>query len=82
MFCILCEIYAYYASHGDAGDPRGLGLCRAGDPRPGLRHPELEVVALGSDSLAGSSASALDVRLNGSLPAFVGNDEARAPAPT
>ena len=43
-----------------------------------LRHPELEVVALGSDSLAGSSASALDVRLNGSLPAFVANDEAAA----
>ena len=43
-----------------------------------LRHPELEVVALGSDSLAGSSASALDVRLNGSLPAFVRNDEAAA----
>ena len=37
-----------------------------------LRHPELEVVALGSDSLAGEPASALDVRLNGSLPAFVG----------
>jgi N-acetyl-gamma-glutamyl-phosphate reductase len=43
-----------------------------------LRHPELEVVALGSDSLAGSSAAALDVRLNGSLPAFVPNDEAAA----
>jgi N-acetyl-gamma-glutamyl-phosphate reductase len=43
-----------------------------------LRHPELEVVALGSDSLAGASASALDVRLNGSLPAFVANDEAAA----
>ena len=43
-----------------------------------LRHPELEVVALGSDSLAGSSAAALDVRLNGSLPAFVRNDEAAA----
>jgi N-acetyl-gamma-glutamyl-phosphate reductase len=41
-----------------------------------LRHPELEVVALGSDSLAGSPAAALDVRLNGSLPAFVSNDEA------
>ena len=41
-----------------------------------LRHPGLEVVALGSDSLAGSPASALDVRLNGSLPAFVSNDEA------
>jgi N-acetyl-gamma-glutamyl-phosphate reductase len=43
-----------------------------------LRHPELEVAALGSDSLAGESASALDVRLNGSLPAFVSNDEALA----
>ena len=30
-----------------------------------LRHPELEIVALGSDSLEGESASALDVRLNG-----------------
>jgi N-acetyl-gamma-glutamyl-phosphate reductase len=39
-----------------------------------LRHPELELVALGSDSLAGEPASALDVRLNGSLPRFVAND--------
>lgn len=43
-----------------------------------LRHPELEVTALGSDSLAGRPASALDVRLNGSLPAFVCNDDALA----
>ncbi len=43
-----------------------------------LRHPELTVVALGSDSLAGQGASALDVRLNGSLPSFVPNDEALA----
>jgi N-acetyl-gamma-glutamyl-phosphate reductase len=43
-----------------------------------LRHPELEVAALGSDSLAGEAASALDVRLNGSLPAFVPNDRALA----
>ena len=41
-----------------------------------LAHPELELVALGSDSLAGQEASALDVRLNGSLPAFVPNEEA------
>jgi N-acetyl-gamma-glutamyl-phosphate reductase len=41
-----------------------------------LRHPQLEVVALGSDSLAGEPASALDVRLNGSLPPFVPNEEA------
>jgi N-acetyl-gamma-glutamyl-phosphate reductase len=43
-----------------------------------LRHPELEVVALGSDSLEGESASALDLRLNGSLPVFVSNEQALA----
>jgi N-acetyl-gamma-glutamyl-phosphate reductase len=43
-----------------------------------LRHPELEVVALGSDSLAGEPAAALDVRLNGSLPRFVSNADALA----
>jgi N-acetyl-gamma-glutamyl-phosphate reductase len=43
-----------------------------------LAHPALEVVALGSDSLAGSGASALDVRLNGSLPAFTSNEQALA----
>ena len=43
-----------------------------------LAHPELELVALGSDSLAGSPAGALDPRLNGSLPAFVTNEEALA----
>jgi N-acetyl-gamma-glutamyl-phosphate reductase len=41
-----------------------------------LAHPGLELVALGSDSLAGRPAHALDVRLNGDLPAFVTNDEA------
>jgi N-acetyl-gamma-glutamyl-phosphate reductase len=41
-----------------------------------LAHPQLELVALGSDSLSGSPASALDPRLNGSLPAFVSNAEA------
>src|SRR5947209_992627 len=43
-----------------------------------LAHPGLELVALGSDSLAGQGASALDARLNGSLPAFVANAEAAA----
>ncbi len=43
-----------------------------------LAHPQLEVVALGSNSLAGQGASALDLRLNGSLPAFVSNHEALA----
>src|SRR5687768_9176343 len=43
-----------------------------------LAHPELELVALGSDSLAGQGASALDPRLNGNVPAFVPNDAALA----
>ena len=43
-----------------------------------LAHPALELVALGSDSLASQPASALDVRLNGNLPSFVPNDEALA----
>jgi len=45
-----------------------------------LHHPELSVIALGSDSQAGQAASALDPRLarNGSLPALVSNDEALA----
>src|SRR5438876_5706099 len=41
-----------------------------------LAHPELEPVVLGSNSLAGKPAQALDPRLNGRLPAFVPNDEA------
>jgi N-acetyl-gamma-glutamyl-phosphate reductase len=43
-----------------------------------LAHPALEPVALGSDSLAGRPAGALDPRLNGNLPAFVANTEAAA----
>jgi N-acetyl-gamma-glutamyl-phosphate reductase len=43
-----------------------------------LAHPELELVALGSDSLAGETAAALDVRLNGSLPRFQTNAAAAA----
>ena len=43
-----------------------------------LAHPELELIALGSDSLAGSTAAALDVRLNGSLPRFETNADAAA----
>jgi N-acetyl-gamma-glutamyl-phosphate reductase len=43
-----------------------------------LAHPSLELVALGSDSLAGSPATALDPRLDGALPGFTGNAEAAA----
>ena len=46
-----------------------------------LAHPSLEPVALGSDSLAGQPAWALDPRLDGDLPPFVSNaDSARAGA--
>ena len=41
-----------------------------------LAHPGLEPVALGSDSLAGKPALALDPRLDASLPDFVSNAEA------
>jgi N-acetyl-gamma-glutamyl-phosphate reductase len=41
-----------------------------------LAHPELEAVALGSDSLAGKPGWALDPRLDGSLPRFTRNAEA------
>jgi N-acetyl-gamma-glutamyl-phosphate reductase len=41
-----------------------------------LAHPDLELLALGSDSLAGRAAWALDVRLNRHLPAFDRNDAA------
>ena len=45
-----------------------------------LNHPELELIALGSDSQAGNAADVLDHRLrrNGKLPALVTNDEALA----
>jgi N-acetyl-gamma-glutamyl-phosphate reductase len=43
-----------------------------------LAHPALEPVALGSNSLTGNPAAALDPRLNGSLPSFVTNAEAAA----
>jgi N-acetyl-gamma-glutamyl-phosphate reductase len=43
-----------------------------------LSHPGLELVALGSDSLAGQPAAALDPRLGPELPRFVPNGEALA----
>ena len=43
-----------------------------------LAHPELEPVALGSDSLAGRPAAALDPRLDGGLPPFTTNDDSAA----
>jgi len=46
-----------------------------------LAHPGLELVALGSDSLAGRPASTLDPRLDGQVPGFVPNDSALAAGP-
>jgi N-acetyl-gamma-glutamyl-phosphate reductase len=43
-----------------------------------LAHPELELVALGSDSLAGRPAHALHPGLNGTVPMFAPNVEAAA----
>jgi N-acetyl-gamma-glutamyl-phosphate reductase len=43
-----------------------------------LAHPELELVALGSETLAGRPASALHPGLNGNLPMFAPNAEAAA----
>ena len=43
-----------------------------------LAHPGLELVALGSDSLAGQPGRALDARLDESVPAFVTNGQAAA----
>jgi N-acetyl-gamma-glutamyl-phosphate reductase len=43
-----------------------------------LAHPELTPVALGSDTLAGKPAAALDPRLNGGLPRFQTNEQAAA----
>jgi N-acetyl-gamma-glutamyl-phosphate reductase len=43
-----------------------------------LAHPDLEPIALGSDSLAGQRASTLDPRLHEDLPPFVTNAEALA----
>jgi N-acetyl-gamma-glutamyl-phosphate reductase len=46
-----------------------------------LHHPGLELVALGSDTLSGRPAHALDPRLNGNVPMFTGNlDAARSEA--
>jgi hypothetical protein len=58
------QIYAYYALDAQCCDHRCVGLRGQELLDRLLRHPELEVVALGSDSLAGQPAAALDVRLN------------------
>jgi N-acetyl-gamma-glutamyl-phosphate reductase len=71
-FCIIRNMSVTTAILGASGYAGQETLDRV------LAHPELQLVALGSDSLAGSSASVLDPRLNGNVPAFVSNDEALA----
>ncbi len=72
--CIIRNSMAYAAIVGASGYSGQETLDRV------LAHPELELVALGSDSLAGQPATALDPRLArngaGSAPAFVTNEEA------
>jgi N-acetyl-gamma-glutamyl-phosphate reductase len=70
------RLYDYYATVLTVAILGASGYAGQETLDRALRHPELEIVALGSDSLAGEPASALDVRLNGSLPPFVSNEEA------
>ena len=79
VICIIILKSAYYARVfrtaiiGCAGYSGQETLDRV------LAHPELEPVALGSDSLAGRPAAALDPRLTGAdVPDFVANAEALA----
>ena len=55
----------------DGGDPRSVRVLGSGDARRVLAHPELELVALGSDSLAGQPATRArpPARRNGTLAA-------------
>jgi N-acetyl-gamma-glutamyl-phosphate reductase len=70
--CIIRKVVTTVAILGSAGYTGQETLDRV------LAHPGLELVALGSDSLAGRPAQALDPRLNGALPAFATNAEAAA----
>jgi N-acetyl-gamma-glutamyl-phosphate reductase len=72
------QLVAYYATMLSAAILGASGYSGQEVLDRVIRHPELEVVALGSDSLAGSPAAALDVRLNGSLPHFTPNGETLA----
>ena len=69
--CIKLILLAYYAPMATAAILGCAGYTGQETLDRLLAHPELEPVALGSDSLAGQRASALDPRLNGDLPAFV-----------
>ena len=73
--CILCGV-AYVTIVGASGYTGQETLDRV------LAHPELELYAVGSDSLAGQEAAALDPRLNRNggrrVPHFITNEAALA----
>jgi N-acetyl-gamma-glutamyl-phosphate reductase len=71
--------YAYYAVMADVSIVGAAGYTGQETLDRVLGHPDLELVAVGSDSLAGERASALDPRLaRAALPAFVTNASALA----
>ena len=72
---------AYYAPMVDVSIVGAAGYTGQETLDRVLGHPQLRLVAIGSDSLAGKPAGALDPRLeHAGLPAFVSNDQALAQA--
>jgi N-acetyl-gamma-glutamyl-phosphate reductase len=77
IICIIILRSAYYAKMFDAAILGCAGYSGQETLDRVLAHPELEPVALGSDSLAGKPAAALDPRLTGTdVPDFVPNAQA------
>lgn len=71
--------YAYYASMADVTIVGAAGYTGQETLDRVLRHPELTLAAVGSDSLAGENGVALDPRLmHAEMPPFVTNAEALA----
>src|SRR5262245_30317365 len=79
LFRIEHDAFAYYAAMTDVAIVGTAGYTGQETLDRVLGHPELRLVAVGSDSLAGEGPGALDPRLGGAdMPAFVTNDEALA----
>ena len=77
--CIDNVGFAYYARMADVSIVGAAGYTGQETLDRVLGHPELRLVAVGSDSLAGRESAALDPRLNGTgMPAFVANEQALA----
>jgi N-acetyl-gamma-glutamyl-phosphate reductase len=70
---------AYYAGMAEVSIVGAAGYTGQETLDRVLGHPQLDLVAIGSDSLAGQSAGALDPRLaDAALPGFVTNEAALA----